>query len=93
VNLRSVLERRSVEGLTRAACVLALAALAVMSFSIVSPGVVPVMLAMSLGHLLGALGFCCYLLGVVLDVARSSRQPDASHGATTDHERNVTPKS
>lgn len=78
MSLRSALERRSVEGLTRAACVFVLAALALICWSILSPGVVPVMLAMSLGHVLGTLGFGCYLVAVVVDIARSSRKAGGS---------------
>ncbi|HET9954531.1 MAG TPA: hypothetical protein VFQ61_08500 [Polyangiaceae bacterium] len=64
---------QSVTNLARVACMLALLALALMSYSIVSPRPLPVILAMSLGHVLGGAAFCLYLSAVLLDVWRNSR--------------------
>ncbi len=65
----------SVSKLTRAACVFALLGLALMSYSIIDPRAVPVIVAMSLGHAFGISAFLCYLTAVVLDARRSSHTP------------------
>lgn len=62
--------RRSVTELTRVACVLALLGLAVMVYPLLVPGALTVVLSMALGHTLGIAAFACYLLAVVLDLAR-----------------------
>jgi hypothetical protein len=61
---------RSVTELTRIACVLALLGLAVMIYPLLFPGALTVVLSMALGHTLGIAAFACYLLAVVLDLAR-----------------------
>jgi hypothetical protein len=61
---------RSVTGLTRVACVLALLGLAIMLYPLLFPGALTVVLSMALGHTLGIAAFVCYLLAVVLDLAR-----------------------
>jgi len=78
MNLSPLLERlreRSVLGLTRIACWAALAGLAIMSLSVVWPGSLQVMLAMSAGQGLGILAFACYLLSVILDLTRPGARP------------------
>jgi hypothetical protein len=70
VNLRTRVETRSVRGLIRLACVLALAGLFVLCFSVIVPRPIPVIFAMSVGHGIGIAAFLCYLLAVVLDAAR-----------------------
>jgi hypothetical protein len=79
MNLVQRLLGKSVTRLTRTACWLALAGLAVMSYSIISPRPLPVIFAMSVGQGIGILAFLCYLLAVVIDVGRqpprSSRPP------------------
>lgn len=78
MNLSPVVERlrqRSVLSLTRIACWAALGGLAIMTLSILWPGSLSVMLAMSAGHGLGALAFLCYLLSVGLDLARPGARP------------------
>jgi hypothetical protein len=77
VNWRDRFRRQSVTGLTRFACILTLIALAMMSYSIVSPRPLPVILAMSVGHAIGVAAFVCYLLAVVLDTARSDQTAKA----------------
>ncbi|MBX3127032.1 MAG: hypothetical protein KF718_09960 [Polyangiaceae bacterium] len=67
------LAQRSVSGLTRAACVVALIGLAVMAFSIVVPKPLPVIAAMSVGQGIGVLAFLLYLSAVLLDVLRTSK--------------------
>jgi hypothetical protein len=77
VTIKQQLEHSSVRHLTRLAATLALAGLALMAYSIVSPRPLPVILAMSVGHGLGIAAFFCYLLAVVVDVARSAPAPDS----------------
>jgi hypothetical protein len=59
------------------ACFLALGGLAIMAYSILWPRPLPVIIAMSVGHALGILAFACYLVAVIVDVART-REPAAS---------------
>ena len=68
--LWSRVAERSVTELTRIACVRALLGLTVMIFPLLVPGALTVVLSMSLGHPLGIAAFVCYLLAVVLDLAR-----------------------
>lgn len=70
MNLRARIETRSVRGLVRLACLLALAGLLVLCFSVIVPRPIPVIFAMSAGHAIGIAAFLCYLLAVVLDTAR-----------------------
>jgi hypothetical protein len=58
----------SVLKITRAACIFALLGLGMMAYSIVNPSAIPVIAAMSVGHVFGISAFLCYLLAVVLDV-------------------------
>jgi hypothetical protein len=76
--------RGSVRELIRVACVLSLVGLAIMSYSILSPRPLPVILAMSVGQVIGGAGFACYLLAVVIDAARG-RQPDTERPAERAH--------
>jgi hypothetical protein len=62
--------RRSVTELTRLACVLALSGLLVMVWPLLFPSPLTVVLSMGLGHALGIGAFACYLLAVILDLAR-----------------------
>lgn len=88
---------RSVTHLTRLAGGLTLVALAIMVYSVLVPRALPVMFAMSVGHLVGFAGFGCFFLAVVIDATRSKprtsvppatevagSQPEAS---STDGER------
>jgi hypothetical protein len=61
---------RSVTELTRVACVLALVGLLVMIWPLLFPGALTVVLSMALGHTLGIAAFACYLLAVIVDLAR-----------------------
>lgn len=63
---------RGVEDLTRLACVLALAGLAVMVLSILFPSPLLVIFAMSGGHAIGGAGIACYLLAIFLDMRTQS---------------------
>jgi hypothetical protein len=71
MSLWARLRVRSILELTRLACVLALVALALMSYSVIFPRPLPVILAMSLGHLIGAAAVVCYVLAVIIDAATS----------------------
>lgn len=70
--------RGSVRELIRVACVLSLIGLAIMAYSILSPRPLPVILAMSVGQIIGGTGFCCYLLAVVIDAATRERPTPSS---------------
>lgn len=61
---------RSVTELTRVACVLALLGLGIMICPLLFPGALTIVLSMALGHTVGVAAFACYLLAVVLDLAR-----------------------
>jgi hypothetical protein len=67
----------SVIKLTRVACVLALLGLSLMSYSILDPRAIPVITAMSVGHLFGIGAFACYLLAIVLDIRNRGRADSA----------------
>jgi hypothetical protein len=58
----------SSETLTRAACVLGLVALALMVWSVVDPRVWPVLLALSVGQVVGTLSFVIFLAVVARDL-------------------------
>jgi hypothetical protein len=68
----------SVTALTRAACVFALVGLSLMAYSIVDPRALPVIAAMSIGHVFGISAFACYLLAIVLDLRNRGRADSAS---------------
>jgi hypothetical protein len=98
MTLLARLGARPATWLVRLACYLALAALAVMVYSIVNPRPLPVIFAMSAGHVIGAFAFACYFVSVLLDIrgassgtssrnssARSRKidAPDSSESAST----------
>lgn len=61
------------EKLVRLACVLGLIALPLMVWSVVSPRVWPVLIALSLGQAIGTLSFVLYLVVVVRDLGIARR--------------------
>lgn len=69
---------RSVTHLIRLAGGLTLVALAIMVYSVLVPRALPVMFAMSVGHLVGIAGFGCFFLAIVIDAARSKRRPSVA---------------
>ena len=79
----------SITGLVKFACVLALLALGLICYSVLVPHPLPVILAMSLGHVVGGSAFACYLLAVVLDATRRPAPPAgrAVDDGTVDAER------
>ena len=74
----SKIVRASVPELIRIACVLSLIALTIMVLSIVLPGPLPIIFAMSVGHVIGGAAFACYLLAIVLDAAGGKRDAPGS---------------
>jgi hypothetical protein len=78
MNIFARVLRTSVITLTRAACVFALVGLSLMSYSIVDPRAIPVITAMSVGHVFGIGAFICYGLAVVLDMRNRGRADSAS---------------
>jgi len=62
----------SVRQLTRVAAALALVALAMMAYSILSPRPLPVVLAMSVGHGIGLAAVACYVLAILLTMRRNA---------------------
>ena len=74
--------RHSVGGLVRLACALALLGLAVMSFSIISGRPLPVVLAMSVGHMVGTASLACFLIAISIDALH--RVPSASSEPAAD---------
>lgn len=86
MTLFSGILRRSVPELVRLSCVLALLALGLVCWSVLQPRPVPVILAMSAGHLLGGSAFACYLLAVILDAMQrppaAEREPISSSVAS-----------
>lgn len=69
-NLIAALSRRTVSGLIRIACVLALLGLAVMLLPMLAPGALTVVSSMAVGHLVGLSAGALYLVAIFLDVAR-----------------------
>lgn len=80
MSLRSTLARLPQGLLLRTACYTVLAALAVMSYSIVVPKPLPVIAAMSIGHVLCVVGFVCFGLAVLVEMAT---RPGARPGPGT----------
>ena len=66
----AALSKRTVPGLVRIACVLALLGLAVMLLPMLLPGALTVVASMAVGHLLGLSAAALYLIAIFLDVAR-----------------------
>jgi hypothetical protein len=91
VNLLQRILGKSVTRLTRLSCWLALAGLVAMSYSIISPRPLPVVFAMSVGQGIGILAFLCYLLAVVLDVARQPARSSLPPGPVPPSDAGVSP--
>lgn len=82
MTLLARLRSRSSAWLVRVACVFGLVALAIMAYSILNPRPLPVIFAMSGGHVVGALAFVAYFTAVLLDVNRSAREPASERTST-----------
>lgn len=75
--------RQSVGHLIRIACVLALVALAIMVFGLLVPRPLNIIVSMSVGHAVGVAAAGCYLLAILLDVAKGNgteEEPDEGPG-------------
>jgi hypothetical protein len=70
------LRKRTVVGMARVACWVALVGLALLCASIIYPAPLLIIVAMSAGQVIGIVAFLCYLLSVLMDVVRG-----ADHGA------------
>ena len=66
----------------RRACVLALAALGLMMWSIVDPSPIPVIVSMSVGQALGTLSFAIFAVVVVVDFRRNAARRGAAPPAS-----------
>lgn len=86
------LQKRSVIGLVRLACYVALVGLAVMAASIIYPAPLPVIFAMSVGQVIGIVAFLCYLLSILMDVVRGSDHAADAAGPGKQY-RHSAPKS
>jgi peptidoglycan/LPS O-acetylase OafA/YrhL len=62
------------ETVIRFSCLLALAALVLIVWSMVDPHPIPVILAMSVGQVLGTLSFAAFLLVVARDLRAAQRK-------------------
>jgi len=68
----------------RVACYLSLISLALMAWSLIHPMPIPIILAMSLGQVIGTLGFALFLIVVVSDLRKRLRsRPSAPPSAPT----------
>lgn len=68
----------SVTRLLRLAAMTALLGLVVMCTSLLWPSALPVIFAMSVGHLIGAVAVACYGLAVLIDARRRGGRVDPS---------------
>jgi hypothetical protein len=68
------------EKIVRVACVLALVALPLMVWSVFDPRVWPILVALSVGQLLGTVSLALFLVAIVrdLDIVRRLRKSDRS---------------
>lgn len=87
MSLISRLRTRSVPGLILVACVLALGALTLICYSVLVPKPLPVIVAMSAGHAIGASAFVCYVLAVILDAGQ--RPPPPTEALATETEDRI----
>ena len=71
------MKKLSPEVVIRLACILALVALGLIAWSLVDPRPIPVILAMSLGQMIGTLSFVAFLGVVVLDLRSAERRSES----------------
>ncbi|MGB5811175.1 MAG: hypothetical protein WBG86_11630 [Polyangiales bacterium] len=69
------------------ACVLGLVGLALMSWSLFDQGWIPVMMAMSVGQLIGTLSFALFLLVVLIDLRKAKFRPSLTPEPTPKKDR------
>jgi hypothetical protein len=61
------------------ACVLGLIGLALMVWSLFDQGWIPVMMAMSVGQVIGTLSLALFILVVIIDLQRATFRPSIPH--------------
>jgi hypothetical protein len=66
VNRAALAKLFQVERLVRVACMFGLLAMALMAWSVLDPTPFPVMVAMSVGQVIGTLSLVCYIAAVFL---------------------------
>jgi MFS family permease len=86
-------ERWHVRALVRIACAIGIVALLLMAWSAIEPAALPIVVGMSVGQGLGVLAFGCYLLAILTDMARSSRNAPTSMAPPPPPRRSAAPKS
>ena len=64
------MKRPSIEAVTRGSAILALAGLALVALSLLVPRPIPVVIAMTVGQVLGTASLLLFLLALVLDRSR-----------------------
>jgi preprotein translocase subunit SecF len=72
--MKPLWSRIRVESLVTAACVLGLFAMALMCWSVLDPTPLPVMVAMSVGQVIGTLSLSAYVAAVLLHGVRRRRE-------------------
>ncbi|MDH3625638.1 MAG: hypothetical protein OES69_05055 [Myxococcales bacterium] len=85
--LEKLLDRGSRSRLLLVACALGLIAIALMSWSLFDQGWIPVMMAMSIGQLIGTLSFGLFLLVVIIDLRRATFRPSIPTQASNKEDR------
>jgi hypothetical protein len=78
------------EKILRAACVLALVAIALMVWSVLDPRPAPVVIAMSIGQVFGTLALAAFVYVILSDLRRAKLIPDLRD---EDEKRASTPPS
>ena len=73
--IKKLLDATSRRRLLIVSCVLGLIGVVLMSWSLFDQGWIPVMMAMSVGQLIGTLSFGLFLLVVVVDLRRATFRP------------------
>lgn len=85
--LEKVVETGSRSRLLAAACALGLIGLVLMSWSLFDQGWIPVMMAMSVGQVIGTLSLALFLLVVVIDLRKATFRPSVPNEAPKTDDR------
>ncbi len=89
---RRMLDHASRVRLLVFACLLALVADALMVWSLFDQGWIPVMMAMSVGQVVGTLSFGLFLLVVLIDLRRATFRPSTTHSQESQPESQAGPQ-
>jgi hypothetical protein len=73
--VEKLVETGSRSGILVYACVLGLIGLALMTWSLFDQGWIPVMMAMSVGQVIGTLSLALFILVIVIDLQRATFRP------------------